>query len=79
MKLRDIAEGEWVLVRAEARNKFEPRWYGPYKVLKKHHLGTYVLAQPDGYILKLLVNGQRLVRANVKDEDIKELWSSSKM
>lgn len=79
VKMRNIAEGDWVLVRAEARNKFDARWYGPYEVLKKHHLGTYVLAQTDGKILKLLVNGQRLVKANTPEGNIEELWSSSAM
>ena len=36
-------EGQWVLVRNESRQKFEGRWFGPYKVLKSHPLGTYAL------------------------------------
>ncbi|KAL1954575.1 hypothetical protein VTO42DRAFT_1051 [Malbranchea cinnamomea] len=68
--------GTWVLVRNEGPEKFQPRWFGPYKVLKAHPLGTYALEEPDsGRVLKNLINGNRLIEANVQDPD--RLWSSS--
>jgi len=67
------------LVRAEARQKFEGRWFGPYKVLEAHILGTYRLQDPSGNVVKTLINGQRLVPAHVQGEDIKGLWNSSKI
>jgi hypothetical protein len=72
-------EGQWVLVRAEARNKFEGRWYGPYRIDRKMLLGTYRLTDPQGNIVKTLINGQRLVTACVTDENINRLWNSSKV
>jgi hypothetical protein len=72
-------EGQWVLVRAEARNKFEGRWYGPYRIDKKMPLGTYRLTDPQGNVVKTLINGQRLVTAHVTDENINRLWNSSKV
>ncbi|KAI5293347.1 hypothetical protein KEM55_007153, partial [Ascosphaera atra] len=35
----------WVLVRHEDKQKFEPQWFGPYKVLKARPAGTYALAR----------------------------------
>lgn len=71
--------GDWVLVRAESRNKFEGRWFGPYKIRRALLLGTYQLQAPDGQVVKLLINGQRLIPANVNDETQKRLWNSSKI
>jgi hypothetical protein len=65
----------WVLMRNEAKQKFESQWFGPYKVLKKHPLGTYALAEPGGRVLKNLVNGARLVPAHVNNPG--QLWTSS--
>jgi hypothetical protein len=30
VKLASFRKGDWVLVRAENRQKFEGRWFGPY-------------------------------------------------
>ena len=35
-------ENQWVLVRAEARHKFEGRWFGPYRIVRAMPLGTYI-------------------------------------
>ena len=73
-------ENQWVLVRAENRNKFEGRWYGPYQIIKKMILGTYLLADPQGNIVANLINGQRLVTANIPDgKTVSQLWNSSKI
>ena len=79
VKISSFSESDWVLVRAEARNKFEGRWYGPYRVEKTMPLGTYLLADPKGDIVPTLINGQRLVSARVTDKTIKRLWNSSKI
>ena len=68
-------EGQWVLVRNESRQKFEGRWFGPYKVLKSHPLGTYALQEPGGRVLRNLINGARLLEAYVDRPE--QLWNSS--
>ncbi|KAI5307911.1 hypothetical protein KEM55_007075 [Ascosphaera atra] len=65
---------DWVLVRNELRYKLEPQWFGPYKVVKSHPLGTYQLVSPDGQDLPHLVNDARLMKANVVDPQ--GLWAS---
>lgn len=70
-----LQPGKWVLVRNEAKQKFESQWFGPYKILKAHPLGTYALAEPGGRVLKNLVNGRRLVDAFVDNPN--QLWTSS--
>jgi hypothetical protein len=79
VKLASFRKGDWVLVRAENRQKFEGRWFGPYKVLEANILGTYRLQDPSGNVVSTLINGQRLVPAHVQGEDIKGLWNSSKI
>lgn len=74
-----LTEGQWVLVRAEARNKFEGRWFGPYRIVKKMPLGTYQLADPKGKQVKALVNGQRLIPARLRSDTVENLWNSSKI
>lgn len=79
VKLASFHEGDWVLVRAENRQKFEGRWFGPYRVLQANILGTYRLQEPSGNVVSTLINGQRLVSAHVEGDDIKQLWNSSKI
>jgi hypothetical protein len=43
VKLVSFRKGDWVLVRAENRQKFEGRWFGLYQVLDVSILGTYRL------------------------------------
>ncbi|KZZ95139.1 Ribonuclease H-like protein [Ascosphaera apis ARSEF 7405] len=74
-KLTSFQPGDWVLVRHETKEKFEPQWFGPFKVLTAHPLGTYALQEPQGRVMKNLVNGARLVKANVENPE--SLWSSS--
>jgi hypothetical protein len=64
----------WVLVRNENGKKFESKWFGPYRVLESHPLGTYALEEPNGRVLRNLINGSRLLEANV--DDPKRLWTS---
>ena len=72
-------EDDWVLVRAESRNKFEGRWFGPYRIVKAHPLGTYAIADPEGNVVKTLINGQRMIPAKVTDESRQAMWNSSKI
>lgn len=74
-----FSNGDWVLVRAENRNKFEGRWFGPYQVRAAMPLGTYRLADPYGNILTTLINGCRLIPARIQGEEIKHLWNSSRI
>jgi transposase InsO family protein len=79
VKVVRFTEGDWVLVRAENRNKFEGRWFGPYKVLKAMPLGTYRLADPQGNVVKTLINGCRLIPARINGDEITQLWNSSRI
>lgn len=65
---------DWVLVRNESKQKFESTWFGPYKVVQAHPLGTYALAEPNGRVLRNLINGARLLEANVGEDP--SLWAS---
>ncbi|KOS36085.1 hypothetical protein ACN38_g13229, partial [Penicillium nordicum] len=80
-KIRDSAvtktsfkPDDWVLVRNESKKKFESTWFGPYKVVQSHPLGTYALAEPSGRVLRNLINGARLTDANVGEDP--SLWAS---
>jgi hypothetical protein len=79
VKESPFKEGDWVLVRAESRNKFEGRWFGPYRIEKVMLLGTYKISDPQGNIVATLINGQRLISAKVTDETRKSLWNSSRI
>ncbi|KAJ6105307.1 hypothetical protein N7523_010117 [Penicillium sp. IBT 18751x] len=63
------------LIRNETGKKFESKWFGPYRVLQSHPLGTYALAEPNGHVLRMLINGSRLLEANVDAPTT--LWTSS--
>ena len=69
----EFPEGTWVLVRNENKTKLKAKWFGPYKVLKTHFLGTYALQTPQGRVLKHLQNGERLTKAHCSDA--KQFWS----
>ncbi|KAI5307198.1 hypothetical protein KEM55_008375, partial [Ascosphaera atra] len=73
---KPFARGDWVLVRHKDKQKLEPQWFGPYKVLKAHPAGTYALEEPEGRVLSNLVNGSWLVKATV-GESSGTLWTSS--
>lgn len=68
-------KGDWVLIRNEGPEKFQSKWFGPYRVLKAHPLGTYALEEPSGRVLRNLINGARLIKADVEEPE--RLWSSS--
>jgi transposase InsO family protein len=64
---KSFQPNDWVLIRNESGKKFESKWFGPYRVLQSHPLGTYALSEPNGHVLRTLVNGSRLLEANVDD------------
>ena len=55
------------------------RWYGPYKVIKHHTLGTYLLEDPNGNVHRRLINDNRLINARIPEGEIPTtMWSSPK-
>ena len=69
--------GDWVLVRHETPNKFEPKWYGPYQIVERMLLGTYRLQDPSGTELEALIHGNRLIKAAISTADgLRDLWAS---
>jgi transposase InsO family protein len=75
VKKHEFQPGDYVLVRHEGPQKFEAKWYGPYKIAKISPLGTYQLLDPKGKPLANLINGQRLIRANITG-NVDKLWTS---
>ena len=74
-----LEEGDYVFLRNESKRKFEPPWFGPYKIAQKAILGTYRLETPQGRIVKSLIHGNRVRKAdlNMKDnQSIQNLWFS---
>src|SRR5271156_790134 len=54
--------GNLVLIRNEDRTKFEPTYFGPFRILVVRPFGTYALETMDGKkVLRNLINGSRLV------------------
>lgn len=76
VKLTPFKPGDWVLVRHEGPQKFESRWFGPYQIIERQPLGTYRLLDPQEKPLRNLINGQRLVKANIIGGSVQDLWSS---
>jgi hypothetical protein len=71
-----LKPGQWVLVRHERPEKFQAEWYGAFYVVDSHPLGKYKLRDPQGNILRHLINGQRLFHADVGNIDTAQLWHS---
>ena len=64
-KLLSYEVGDWVLIKAGNPRKWEPQFYGPYKVSRKEFANTYELKKPSGQTYEYLVHGDRLHRARV--------------
>jgi len=76
VKEHELSEGEWVLVRHEAPQKFEAKWFGPYQITQRMALGTYRLQDPRGKELQALVHGNRFLKAHVSThEALEKLWA----
>ncbi|KAJ5195487.1 uncharacterized protein N7498_008925 [Penicillium cinerascens] len=41
--------------------------FRPYQIIKAHPLGTYVLAEPSGRVLRNLIYRNRLIQAYIDD------------
>jgi hypothetical protein len=74
-----LKKDDWVLIRNEAKQKFESSWFGPYKILSEHMLGTYRLEEPGPKqrILKNLIHGNRL-RLIPSELEPDKLWTDAK-
>ena len=46
-----------MLIRAKARNKFERRWFSPYRINKVILLGIYRIKDPKENLIATLING----------------------
>jgi hypothetical protein len=66
IKNYDLPPGRLVLVRNSAedsglKNKYKPRYLGPFIVVSKNDMGTYTLAEMDGTISKLKFSSKRII------------------
>ncbi|KAL4798708.1 hypothetical protein BDV19DRAFT_386180 [Aspergillus venezuelensis] len=78
VKEHPFKKDDWVLVRNEMPQKLQPKWFGQYRVLKRiPPLGTYAIKEPDGQVVRNMVNSQHLIRANVDTPE--RLWSSTRL
>ncbi len=59
-------EGDWVIIRTKQPKKYEPHWYGPYKVVRPQLFGTYELETPKGIKYHTLIHADRMVKARVE-------------
>ena len=60
---KDIAVGDWVLKRkpnAETSGKLQPRWEGPFLVIKSNRPGSYHLSDAEGIELQHPWNADNL-------------------
>jgi p58 integrase-like protein len=65
-----------VLLRKENHQKFQPKFLGPFRIVKKCPLNTYQLVDPLGRIKQDLVHGDRLKPfAMTADMNPRELWA----
>ena len=64
IKKTTIKEFDLVLIRNEARLKFEPRWLGPLRIRSKHPNGTYSLETLAGIPHATKVHHDRLRKVN---------------
>jgi transposase InsO family protein len=62
---KPFREGDYVLIRNDNAKKFEPRWFGPYRVHTCGPFGTYQLIDSKERVRKDLVHGDRLKAAKI--------------
>lgn len=58
--------GDWVLIRTKKPKKFEVHWYGPYQIVRKEILNTYVLKAPGGATHNYLISGDQIKKARIE-------------
>jgi transposase InsO family protein/predicted aspartyl protease len=67
--------GEWVLLEKKRPGKLRAGFVGPFQVVRRTDVGTYMIADPTGVILPAHINRGMLKRAHLKPDEIpKELW-----
>ncbi|PVU92506.1 hypothetical protein BB561_003776 [Smittium simulii] len=65
----------WVTIRNKTKQKLDPKFLGPYKILYYGPFYTYKLTDAKNNILKILVNHNRLQQANVENELTVKQWT----
>ncbi|PVU96352.1 hypothetical protein BB561_001250 [Smittium simulii] len=71
LTFRKLNKGDMVLMRNEARKKFEPKWFGPYCVLNDYDNSAYDLVDNCGVKHKHRIHGNRPKLAKVQDQNNK--------
>jgi transposase InsO family protein len=76
VKENPLHVGEWVLLRREAKLKFQSKWLGPFEVIESHPSGIYKLRTPEGVEKDDWVHRDRLKRAIIDPENPPErFWT----
>ncbi|KAL1914164.1 uncharacterized protein VTP21DRAFT_10268 [Calcarisporiella thermophila] len=73
---RPLQVGDFVLVRFQDKQKFEPRWEGPFKIVRCCPLGTYQLENAKGEVKLDLVHGDRLKLATLQPDKFKTWYKA---
>ncbi|OMJ26087.1 hypothetical protein AYI69_g4081 [Smittium culicis] len=68
-------EGSYVLMINKKKKKLDPKYLGPFKIIKQTGLSAYKLETPTGMVLKTLVHHNRLVPAYASNDKFTELWT----
>ena len=73
--------GQWILVRYENPQKFEPKLYESYQIRERMPLDIYKLQDSNERLLTALVHDNRLINAGINDtiEKLEQLRASPKM
>ncbi|CAF2149149.1 unnamed protein product [Rotaria magnacalcarata] len=69
---------DWVLIHNENRKKFQPHWFGPYKIKKVCPLGTYQLEDVKGQLKLDLVHRDMLKRAYIDSIPTQQWYKPSR-
>lgn len=72
-----IGIGSYVILKNMSKRKFEPLWYGPFKVKAMFPLGTFELEDLKGNKLKSRIHRDRIRPARVK-ENLRKPWKQMK-
>jgi transposase InsO family protein len=74
VKPQPLPDDSWVLVRLEKRLKFQPRWFGPFKIARSTDKGTYQLVDPHGKFRTGWVNRDRLLPVRGTPGSTNQWW-----
>ncbi|MEZ0209074.1 MAG: RNase H-like domain-containing protein [Candidatus Paceibacterota bacterium] len=73
--LTEFPEGSFVVARPDqAKGKLNPRYEGPYKVVRRTRGGTYVLAEGDGTLLRRNYAPDQLRMIKLAEEDLPQTF-----